>query len=558
MDVLSAPSHDPWTDVRTLGERGRELLGEGRHQEAREALEQGLDMTEVLPDGDERERLSLELERELIKCCVYLRDFKAALEHGHRALRRCQDAGKTDMEARVHNELGVVYGRLGLYTQALEHMLESLRYARVAAEAELWAPLNNVGQLYMEQGKPLEARRSFAEALAYAKRKAESRAVGIIEGNLGRASLALGELEPAQTHFECAVRHFEELDDPTYLAPALTRLGSLLAERGETERALEHFERSLALQEKSEAFIEETLLALGRLQLQRGVLDEAEAPLTRARMLAEEASMLGEAAEANRLLAELHQRRGAYPEALAHFRRHHEQERSLAAQVASERLQGLMVKHEVEALQRERELAEKQQMVLGEANRELQQLNAKLAGQAEQLERLSREDGLTGLYNRRHLDECLQREAARARRYRQPLSLVMCDIDHFKQINDTFSHALGDEVLRRVAEVFRRHTRENDVPVRYGGEEFVVLLPKTPLSSALVVGEKMRRAVGNYAWEALAPGLRVTLSVGVASCDEKSEPHELLAAADTALYRAKHEGRDTVRYLLAKRYASSS
>ncbi len=558
MDAPSTSSDDPWADVRTLAARVRELLGHRQHAKARALLEQGLKMIEVLPGGGERERLALELERELVKCCVYLRDFRAALKHGHRALRRCQSLDGAEEKARVHNELGVVYGRLGLYAQALEHMLESLRHARASAEAELWAPLNNVGQLYMEQGRPLEAKRSFAEALAHARREAGPRAVGIVEGNLGRASLALGELEQAKSHYERSVRHFEALDDATYLAPALTRLGSLLAEQGETERALAHFERSLALQEKGEAFIEETLLALGRLQLQRGALDEAEALLTRARTLVEEASMLGEAAEANRLLAEVYQRRGAHAEALVHFKRYHEQERSLAAQVASERLQGLMIKHEVETLQRERELAERQQVALSEANRELQRLNAKLAEQAKQLKRLSREDELTGLYNRRHLDEYFQREVARARRYRQPLSLVMCDIDHFKQINDAFSHALGDEVLRHVALLLKRHIREHDVPVRYGGEEFVVLLPETPLKSALVVAEKVRRVVSDYAWEALAPGLRVTLSVGVASCDEKSDPYELLAAADSALYRAKREGRNAVRYLLVKRCAANS
>jgi len=161
---------------------------------------------------------------------------------------------------------------------------------------------------------------------------------------------------------------------------------------------------------------------------------------------------------------------------------------------------------------------------------------------------LSYHDPLTGLFNRRYLEEALETEVRRAGRYALPLSLNMLDIDHFKGFNDTFGHTRGDEVLRAVSQRLREQTRNADIVTRYGGEEFVVILPMTTKPHARLVAEKLRAAIAAavVAGEGHDDG-RITISVGVSTFPEDSSTATgLLQAADAALYAAKDRGRNRV------------
>jgi len=158
-------------------------------------------------------------------------------------------------------------------------------------------------------------------------------------------------------------------------------------------------------------------------------------------------------------------------------------------------------------------------------------------------------DSLTGLHNRRYLDSHLEGVMQRMTETGRPVTLLMIDIDHFKAVNDTHGHAVGDEVLATVAERILRNVRGFDLAVRYGGEEFVVVMPDTDLDVALPVAERLRErmAEGPVPVEAAVDTLTVTLSIGVAqSRDETEGPSELLKRADQALYAAKNGGRNRV------------
>lgn len=166
----------------------------------------------------------------------------------------------------------------------------------------------------------------------------------------------------------------------------------------------------------------------------------------------------------------------------------------------------------------------------------------------EALRNQSVRDPLTGLYNRRYLDECLVREVSRSERGGQPLSIVVLDADHFKRFNDTWGHDAGDEVLMSVAHLLMVQAREMDVACRLGGEEFLLLLPRTGHEEALGVAERIRVAAEQlkirHEGRLLEP---VTLSLGVATLpDHASGGQQLIKAADKALYRAKSEGRNRV------------
>ena len=163
-------------------------------------------------------------------------------------------------------------------------------------------------------------------------------------------------------------------------------------------------------------------------------------------------------------------------------------------------------------------------------------------GQGE-LERLSVTDALTGLYNRRHLMGTLANEVQRSRRLRRTFSVLLADVDHFKQYNDTHGHLGGDAALVKVAEILRKMTRGVDSVARYGGEEFVVMLIEAPIATAAAVGERIRARVAAEEFS----GGKMTVSVGAAEYPTHGDtPEELIASADAAMYEAKGGGRDRV------------
>ncbi len=173
----------------------------------------------------------------------------------------------------------------------------------------------------------------------------------------------------------------------------------------------------------------------------------------------------------------------------------------------------------------------------------------RLRAEAGRLQAMTLTDPLTGLYNRRMLDERLEEEIARSRRYGTPLSCLMLDIDDFKKINDRHGHPVGDCVLKLIAEVLRGCSRAIDVVARYGGEEFAVLLPETNLQGATLAAERMRARLMHDINSGCLPGITsVTMSAGVARLSENDDGASLLAKADAALYQAKAQGKDRVAH----------
>ncbi len=182
---------------------------------------------------------------------------------------------------------------------------------------------------------------------------------------------------------------------------------------------------------------------------------------------------------------------------------------------------------------------------LRDGRAELDRINETLRKKNEELELLSTTDSLTGLSNHRSLMNRLDFEVARFKKDKRGFSVLVGDVDHFKQYNDAFGHPAGDEVLQTIAEIMRDSTRKNDCCARYGGEEFVIVLPDTAIADALDTAEHIRARVAAKKFN----GRKMTLSIGVASYPEDADDAEaIIAVADEALYQAKREGRDrTVR-----------
>lgn len=176
--------------------------------------------------------------------------------------------------------------------------------------------------------------------------------------------------------------------------------------------------------------------------------------------------------------------------------------------------------------------------------RELARVHRELQHKADEIERLSLTDVLTGLANRRHIDGLIQHELQSTARYGRPLAVMMLDIDHFKNINDHYGHQYGDEVLRRVSAVMAENARAADVLARWGGEEFLLLAPNTDATGAAELAERIRSSI-----EGTPMGkrhLNVTISIGVTEACKSDSRRSLVRRCDLALYRAKEAGRNRI------------
>jgi len=180
----------------------------------------------------------------------------------------------------------------------------------------------------------------------------------------------------------------------------------------------------------------------------------------------------------------------------------------------------------------------------------------------DEIYQLTTTDGLTGAYNKRYFIKEMEREMSRSIRYGRDLSLVMCDIDHFKETNDTYGHLAGDYVLKQIANLVRNHVRRDDIFARYGGEEFILLLPEVPKEKAMTLAEKLRRIIEQEQFVFDDVTIPVTISLGVAGLDEylarqsannrKQQSQDIdcfqfIQVADDRLYEAKDAGRNCVR-----------
>ncbi len=178
----------------------------------------------------------------------------------------------------------------------------------------------------------------------------------------------------------------------------------------------------------------------------------------------------------------------------------------------------------------------------------IKQMHDEVAKAKSRLQELAVRDDLTGLFNFRYLHTRLHEEFKRAERYREPLACAMVDVDGFKGFNDQYGHEVGDIVIKGVAERLTAALREIDVVARYGGDEFLIILPSTHFSGALTVSDRTWRSVGEKPFEVGGRELRVTCSIGVALYPSRDvgSKDELLRAADAALYQAKDDGRNRI------------
>jgi len=478
-----------------------------------------------------------------------------ALEHLHRALARTPDEDLR-RQVRAMRGLSTAYEHLGERQSGLHWAMRALDVARqlgtplVIADATVTA-----GVACSRAGNVEQALAHYEQALMYYEAAGDQARAIMVLNNLGVDNRKLERYEEARAHFERAIELADNLHDGAQslvpranLAELLMRMGQLRESRGMLAAvAAAAGARGLRNTEI------EARLNLGRALTASDRLDAAQRALNDALRLQKATAGRRHLADIHLALSGLYKRRKQYQAALVHYEAYHLEERSRFDERSARALNALRVRHELQEAHSEAQAQRARQAALQQSHAELQSLHARLlAADREKdalLERLaeqSRTDPLTGVLNRRRLDERLAEECMRAQRNNRSLAVAMLDIDNFKVINDTWGHQIGDEVLRGVAVVLKTHCRATDLVARYGGEEFCIVFLEADASTAVGACDALRSRVEVHDWSRVQPGLRVTLSIGVTDFADAQQPAALIGAADMLLYQAKRHGKNQV------------
>jgi diguanylate cyclase (GGDEF)-like protein len=433
----------------------------------------------------------------------FLGDYVLALDNLRAALRIAEETGDRNLEAYVLDRIASVQGSAGQLEVSLDTHERSLAMHREAGDlfGEARA-LNNMAYTYMDLGK-LEA------ALTVAERSIElTQQVGS-DNLLAGVYDTLAEVEMRRLHLEEAEQYSRK------------GLATALACNAEPDAA-------------------DSMYMLGRIECARGHWDEAAENTGRALATAERLGRSVEEYNCHRLLSDIHERSGDTGMALWHYHRFHELESAKKNGETESRLDRLAGEHQVETARKDAEILRLRSLAL---EREVEERRVAQAS----LEAAASLDPLTGLFNRRHT-AVLREELGKAAARGLPVSLTMFDIDHFKTINDEHGHATGDTVLVAIAAQLRKNARKSDMPCRWGGDEFLVLLVDMDEQAAENAAERVRAAVAEAPIACAGTDVPVRLSAGVASVRGGSpiDFDALVAAADAALYEAKESGRNRV------------
>jgi len=548
LEMALAAAVDLPTRVHALNVLANELARTGH---AKRAIALAREARTIAETVSGRALVAMSLHA-IARCHFYLAEFVQALELLLEAARGYQAQGEIANAATALAGVGLCQHRLGAQEDAVSSLLNALESARELkletleiniynslASALLAAGRNDEADRYLAAGVDLAHRRDDRSLLTKLVHNQALVAKRHGDGASDRAT-ALTSYEAALALSERALALARELGNRYDEAHALGQTGTMLRLLGRVDEADAALKGALALgRALDETRVQaEAYLELGRLYL-RGDSVTPRRYLRRAIALARRSDAKTLLSEAYVDLSTQHESDGDVTAALALYKRYHTVREDEFANTRQHAARAAQLWIDFRQASRQARQYREQAKILAEDK-------AALARRAEALTVALQQDPLTGLLNRRGLDTQVGELVAASEESGVPLTIALIDVDRFKGINDSFSHMVGDAVLTRIAALIQAHCRANDLPVRYGGDEFLVVLAGADRQRSAAVFHRLKEAVGAHPWVGEAPGLSVTVSIGVATHTIGNSIAATIADADRALYRAKIGGRNRV------------
>jgi len=543
-----------------------QLAEKQRYVNPQKSIEYGVKAYKLASDSN-YENLKSEALNNMATGHYYLGNYRTAIEKQEEALKINTALNDKTALARSLNNIGLVYKKLGNYEIALNYILRSLAIEEEIENAIGIAQSHcNIGNIYFEMDEFNKALEFYQQSLAIYEELADRRGIADILNNIGSIYDEEGKYDIALDYYLNSLDYEVQLEDKTGIATTSNNIGLTYYNIDLYDKALEYLNWSLNLTlEIGEKYgIANSYINLGEIYLAMKKFTESRNHLQMGLRISSQIEAADLMMAAYKLLSELYTELNNYPLALENHKLYLKQREIL---FEDNQVDIIRIHEQFELQKKDQQITYLNQRL--KLHRLLNIIfislivlivfifiltRKKLKGRYlqrheevnNQLRELAQTDHLTNLANRRGMLEKIQYEKYRFERSRKPFAIIMCDIDSFKTVNDNFGHECGDFVLSSLSNLFISILRKQDLVGRWGGEEFIMLLPETDLENGRQLAEKIRKRVNDNAFYYKGSYINITITLGVAVFDQICDIKETIQKADEALYEGKRRGKNCV------------
>jgi diguanylate cyclase (GGDEF)-like protein len=463
-----------------------------------------------------------------------------SLSQSMQALTHLESATLPDVEADTLQNIAIILGYLGNYAEGLEYGFKALNLAQAIDDREREAHiLSSIGVIYTHSKNIDESLRTFRQALRLNRRSGQKRYEALTLNNMALAHNARGDHQKALDASLKALRLAKETEFSNLIITATGTVGETYLALEEYAQASQYLQHYLKVARSANSKRDEAwaLILLGETELRRRQEASTLAYLSQALEIVQQVGFRSEETRCHELLAEMYENQGDLKQALAQLKLFQQVKETVFNETTAQRIANLQVIHQLETVKRDAEINHLKAM---ELQREIEERKkTELA-----LKELATIDPLTGVLNRREFFLIAKREVQGALKRQRPLSTILLDIDHFKNINDDYGHAIGDQVLTNFAQILRLSLRAEEIIGRLGGDEFAIVLPGSDQIKGQQVAQRLLDKIGLHSFNFGRGSFSLTASIGISELDREHDKGfgDLLNHADQAMYSAKRSG----------------